>query len=559
MISEKLEQLLEENRNKQKLELEPFLIKMQERWNNEKYYYDVDEARNIYKFINLLKNDKGTSRKFTILTFQFEIISEILCVKHIKTKLRRFREAHINIARKNSKSFLIGIILSYLFFCQKKIFGALFIITGNTTKQATELYNTFKTFVKSNKALAKRCKILDSTKTITRKDNGNKLIVLSNDGGGADSYAVYSCALDEIHEYASDEIYGKLKTGQGIWEEPLTFTITTASSGEDEGNLEMQLYTMAKAIEEDKGEDETFYYKIYEAEKDCKIDDYVQWFNANPALGEFRKPDDIVNFANRVKLMPLQENMFRRMFLNQHVATNHIKNAINMDLWDKCVANVNVEDLKGCRCWCGLDLSSKNDVTAFVCVFYNLETEKFIIVPYLFTPKDTMMERQEKDNNPYSKWVKQGDLIALDGKYINFEKLLDKLYDIDNDFKIEQIGFDRWGSATIINRLEEKWDIIPLGQGSKTMTQAINDFENLLIDERLIIANNEVFRFMAKNCVAKTDENMNIMYSKKRSEFKIDGIIAMIMGLLLAIEENQINHYDPLEALEKMGESWEDD
>ena len=46
--------------------------------------------------------------------------------------------------------------------------------------------------------------------------------MLSNDGGGADSYAVYSCALDEIHEYNSDEIYGKLKTGQGIWDEPLT-------------------------------------------------------------------------------------------------------------------------------------------------------------------------------------------------------------------------------------------------------------------------------------------------------------------------------------------------
>ncbi|WP_017416775.1 terminase large subunit [Clostridium tunisiense] len=558
MVSTRLEKLLEENRLKQKLDLESFLAEMKIKWDSNKYYYDEEEARKIFKFISLLKNDKGTSRKFTVLKFQFEIITEILCVKHKKNNLRRFREAHINIARKNSKSFLIGIILSYLFFCQPKIFGALFIITGNTTKQAAELYNTFKAFVRSNKALLKRCKILDSTKTIIRKDNGNKLIVLSNDGGGADSYAVYSCALDEIHEYASDEIYGKLKTGQGIWDEPLTFTITTASSGEDETNLEMQLYKMAKAMEEGKGEDETFYYKIYEAEKDCKIDDYMQWFNANPALGEFRKPDDIVNFANRVKLMPLQENMFRRMFLNQHVATDHIKSAINMELWDKCTAKIDIGDLKGWKCWCGLDLSSKNDVTAFVLVFYNEEIDKFIIYPYLYTPKATMVERQEKDNNPYVKWEKQGDLTALEGKYINFERLLDNLYDLDSEFIIEQIGFDRWGSATIINRLEEKWDVIPIGQGSKTMTQVINDFENLLIDERLIIANNEVFRFMAKNCVAKIDENNGVMFSKKRSEFKIDGIIAMLMGLLLAIEENEINHYDPIDALDKMGESWDD-
>lgn len=556
MTSEKLEQLLEENRNKQKLELEPFLLKMQKRWNNDKYYYDVEEARNVFKYISLLKNDKGTSRKFTILVFQFEIISEILCVKHRKSKLRRFREAHINIARKNSKSFLIGIILSYLFFCQKKIFGALFIITGNTTKQASELYNTFKAFVNSNRALRKRCKILDSTKTIIRKDNGNKLIVLSNDGGGADSYAVYSCALDEIHEYNSDEIYGKLKTGQGIWDEPLTFTITTASSGEDETNLEMQLYTMAKAMENpetpEEDKDETFYYKIYEADKDCDIEDYEQWFKANPALGDFRKVDDIVNFAKRVRLMPLQSNMFRRMFLNQHVATDHIKNAINMDLWDKCVRKISLEELEGLSCWNGWDLSSKNDITGFVQVFYLEDVDKFIIYPHLFTPKETLLERESEDKNPYSKWVADGHLIALEGKYIKFDGMLDYVYDLDNEFKFEQIGFDRWGSQTILNRLEEKWDIIPLGQGTKTMTQVINDFENLLIDERLIIADNPVFRFMAKNCIGVYDDNMGVKYSKKKSKFKIDGVIAMLMGLLLAIEANEVNHYNPIDALDKM-------
>ncbi|MHB9943596.1 terminase [Clostridium sporogenes] len=556
MISERLEQLLEKNRNKQRLELEPFLLKMQKRWNNDKYYYDVEEARNIYKFISLLKNDKGTSRKFTILVFQFEIISEILCVKHRKSKLRRFREAHINIARKNSKSFLIGIILSYLFFCQKKIFGALFIITGNTTKQATELYNTFKTFVNSNRALRKRCKILDSTKTIIRKDNGNKLIVLSNDGGGADSYAVYSCALDEIHEYNSDEIYGKLKTGQGIWDEPLTFTITTASSGEDETNLEMQLYTMAKVMEnpETPGDDkdETFYYKIYEADKECDIEDYEQWFKANPALGDFRKVDDILNFAKRVKLMPLQSNMFRRMFLNQHVATDHIKNAINMDLWDKCTRKVKLKDLKELSCWNGWDLSSKNDITGFVQIFYLEDIDKFLIYPHLFTPKGTLLEREMEDKNPYSKWVEDKYLIGTEGKYIKFDDMLDYVMDLDNEFKFEQIGFDRWGSQTILNRLEERWDIIPLGQGSKTMTQVINDFENLLVDERLIIADNPVFRFMAKNCIGIYDDNMNVKYSKKKSKFKIDGIIAMLMGLLLAIEANGINHYNPVDALEKM-------
>jgi phage terminase large subunit-like protein len=184
-------------------------------------------------------------------------------------------------------------------------------------------------------------------------------------------------------------------------------------------------------------------------------------------------------------------------------------------------------------------------------VFYDDETGKYIIYPHLFTPKDTLIEREEIDKNPYSRWVKQGDLIALEGKYVNFESLLDYVNDLDSNFKFEQIGFDRWGSSTILNRLEDKWDIIPLGQGSATMTAVINDFENLLIDERLIIADNEVFNFMAKNVVAVVND-AGIRYSKTKSEFKIDGIIAMLMGLLLAVEANGLGHYDALEQLGKM-------
>ncbi|WP_252238543.1 terminase TerL endonuclease subunit [Clostridium sp. VAP51] len=552
-----LDKLIEENKINQSFQLEEILKELFEKWESEKYYFDKNEATKIYKYIKLLRNDKGTARHFNILRFQFEIIVEVLCVKRKKDNIRRFREAHINVARKNSKSFLVGIIMSYLFFFQKDIFGALFIITGNTTKQATELYNTFKCFVKGNKALLRRCKITDSRKEIIRKDNNNKLIVLSNDGGGADSYADYCFACDEIHEYSSDEIYGKLKTGQGVWDDPLAITLTTASSGENPNNLEMQLYEASKTMENSKTpqdlKDETFYFRIYEADKDCKIDDVTQWFKANPALGFFRKVDDIVNLCKRVALMPLQENMFRRMFLNQHVATDHIKNAINMELWNDCVDDdIKLEDFKGMKCWCGLDLSSQHDVTGFVQIFYDDDTDKFYVFPHLFTAKDTIVEREEKDKNPYSTWVSNKELITTEGRYIKFNDMLDHITNLSKDYPIEKLGYDRFGSPTIMNVLENEWDIVPLGQGTVTMTTFINAFENLLIDNRIIIAKNSLFDFMASNCVAVYNEQLDCKYSKKKSKFKIDGIIAMLMGLGLAIEDNDVEHYNAIEALESM-------
>ena len=493
---------------KKELLLASWLEKLQKKWDNEEYYYDVEEATKVFKFVSKLTNDRGASRQFELLEFQFEIITEILCVKRRSDGKRKHREAHINIPRKNGKSFLAAIIVVYLFFCQRHIFGALFILTANTTKQAGELYATVEHFIKTNKTLRRYCKITSSTKTIVRKDNGNKLMVLSSDADNADSFNDYVAVLDEIHQ--------------------------------------------AKKIEAGEVNDPSFYYRIYEADKDCNVEDEMQWYKSNPALGVFRKLEDLANYAKRIRLMPLQENMFRRMFLNQHVALDHEKGAINMDLWDTCTKKVDTEDLKGWKCWGGLDLSSKNDITGFVLVFYEETTGRFIVVPYLYTPKETVAYRQHKDNNPYEYWIKKGDLIALDGKYINFDRFLDHATELDETYRIEQIGFDQWGSQTIINRLEDRWEVIPLGQGTKTMTQVINDFENLLVDERIIIAENECFRFMAKNCIAVYDEMLGVKYSKKKSKFKIDGIIAMLMGLLLCIEENGIEHYNPVEYLDAM-------
>ncbi|MDK0900135.1 terminase large subunit [Clostridium perfringens] len=535
--------------------LDKVIDKQKEKYDNEKYFFDESEARKIFKFLSKLTLDKGKKgSKVKLLRFQFEILTSILCVKNRETGFRRFKEAHLNIGRKNGKGSLVAWIIIYLYFTQDT-YGAEYIIVANDIKQATNLFNTIKLTINNNKTLRKYVKITDSKKEMYRKATNSTLRVLSNEGGNLDSYASYIVVLDEVHEYKSDEAYSKLITGMGLWDDPIMFTTTTASSGEDETNLEYQMYSYSKQIESGEVDDESFYYAIYEAEKDCDIFDIDEWSNANPALGCFKKIDDFIKLAKKALAMKTFAAKFRRLYLNQHIATDNIKNAINMDLWRKCTKKIKLKELKEYKiCWCGLDLSSVKDITAFVMVFYDEDREKYIVYPHLFTPKDTIMEREDEDKNPYSEWISNGDLIALEGKYINFELMMDYIYNLNNDFDFEKLGFDRWGSPTILNRLEGAWNIVPLGQGFQTMTPFINDFEALLIDERLIIAKNEVFEFMAKNVIAVYDDAMNVKYSKKKSKFKIDGIIAMIMGLGLAVEENEVSHYDPFAELEEIEE-----
>ncbi|WP_055335766.1 terminase large subunit domain-containing protein, partial [Paraclostridium sordellii] len=402
--------------------LEKVIQEQKEKYDNDEYFFDEKEALKLFKFLSKLTLDKGKKgQKIKLLKFQFEILTSILCVKNRETKFRRFKEAHLNIGRKNGKGSLVAWIIIYLYFTEDT-YGAEYIIVANDIKQATNLFKTIQLTIKNNKILKKYVKITESKKEMYRKATNSYLRVLSNEGGNLDSYASYIVVLDEIHEYKKDDAYSKLITGMGLWDDPIMFTTTTASSGEDEQNLEYQMYSYSKQIETEEIDDKTFFYSIYEAEKNCDIFNIKEWCKANPALGCFKKIDDFIKLAKKASAMKTFEAKFRRLYLNQHIATDNIKNAINMELWNKCTKKIDLEDLKQYKlCWCGLDLSSKNDITGFVQVFYDEEREKYIIYPHLFTPKDTIFEREEIDKNPYSRWVKDGYLIALEGKYINFE------------------------------------------------------------------------------------------------------------------------------------------
>lgn len=536
-MNEKLKEIIDKQLT---WNLDDAIGELKNKWDNEKYYYDVEEAKKFLTFASKLELDKGKKgKKIKLIKFQFEICTSIICVKRRNDNLRRFREAHINIPRKNSKSFLIALIASYLYFCKNE-FGSETIITANSRDQASLLFNTIHHMIKTNKTLKKYVNILESRKYMFKKNMNAYLRVLSSDAGTADSYAGYVCIIDEIHEAKNRQLYDKLKTGAGIWEEPLMLTITTASSGDNPENLEFELYSYSKDLMKGEFEDDSFFYAIYEAEEKCDLLDEEQWFKANPALGTFRSYEELKNLAVRATRLKTQEAAFRRLYLNQHVALDG-EGAINMELWEKAEREINLEELRNMKTWDGMDMGSTQDITAYVMVFYDEDTNKYIIYPFLFTPKDTIEERSERDDIRYDILVQEKELIALEGRSINYQYMHDYLEETKIKYELEtqEIGFDRWGSIGIRNKLEEDYDVLPFGQGYSSMSPAVRDFENILLDERIIIAKNSLFRRMAKNVVAVMDDAGNIKYSKKRSKYKIDGIIAMLMGISRAIFNNE--------------------
>ena len=103
-------------------------------------------------------------------------------------------------------------------------------------------------------------------------------------------------------------------------------------------------------------------------------------------------------------------------------------------------------------------------------------------------------------------------------------------------FDVDQIAFDRWGAARVVQVLESKGaTMAQFGQGFASMNPPMKELERLVLSKKINPGNNPVLTWMADNLVARVDPAGNIKPDKEKSREKIDGIVALIMAIDLAL------------------------
>ncbi|GGN59380.1 terminase large subunit [Oceanobacillus indicireducens] len=517
----------------------------------EKYYFDEKEAAKFKTFIEKLNLPKGKKgQKIKLLDYQLKIATDIIATKRKSDGLRRYREIFITMARKNSKSFIAAIIILYLFFTDDEM-GQENIVAANSREQADNIYNMIEYMIRTNKTLMKHCVIVNSRRRILRKVTDSFIQIVSSDTSKLDGFNPYIAAVDETHEdKTGGENYTKLQTGQGARDEPIIMSITTASNGMDEHNLEYQKYQYALKVQSGEVEDDSFYAAIYRADDDCDIEDEEQWTKANPGIdllpGGFRKSDELRRLSKQAKVMPALIPGFRRYYLNQHVVLE-AERAINMKYWnnkDNTISDLSF--LKGKACYAGLDLSVDKDFTALVLVFPI--DDEYHVLPYLFKPAETLISDGKVDKFPYEAYAKQGYMIATKGDFVNFRYVRQIIEELSREYDIKEIVFDKFASSGIASDLQNDGFIMVDHVQGFGFSPTIADFYDLLYENKLKHPNNPVFNWMAESTVAIENSQGRIKFDKTQG--KIDGIIAMLMGLTRAIANNKKQEYDPNKAIE---------
>ena len=507
-------------------------------------HYDKRKADHAVNFIQCLKHTTGKwqGQRIMLLPWEEQIVRDIFGIIG-EDGFRQFRNAYIEIAKKNGKSTLSSALALYLLYADGEASPEVYSAACDRN-QASIVYKEAEKMVRASPELMRRSKVNGSIKRIVSYNPEGFYQVLSAETGSKHGLNISGLIFDEIHAQKDRKLYDVLTKYSGSARtQPLFISITTAGNNKD--SICYELHTKAIDIMKGTRHDPSFYPAIYGLSDEDDWHDEKNWYKANPSLGATISLERFREDYQNALENPAELNVFKQLRLNMWVSSAVAW--IPEHVFDKGNDPIDLESLKGRDCYAGLDLSSTSDLTAFVLLFPPRDdTEKYIVVPYFFLPEDTLPQRVARDHVLYNTWVANGYLITTEGNVVDYRFLQAFIEETCEKYHVLEIAYDRWNATMLVqNLIDEGLTMVPFGQGYKDMSPASKEFYKIMLEGKLIHGGNPVLRWMASNVVVDQDPAGNIKPTKAKSIEKIDGIVALIMAMGRAIlNQNPGSVYD---------------
>jgi phage terminase large subunit-like protein len=438
---------------------------------------------------------------------------------------RRFRRAYIEIARKNGKSTLAaGVALLLAFFDGES--RAEVYIAATKREQAKIVFDEARAMVARTRGLRTRIKV--AVGSLFSEASGSKLVPLGADADTTDGLNISGAIVDELHAHKKRDLVDVIDTATGARLNPLIFEITTA--GSDRLSVCFEHHEYSARILSGVFQDDSWFAFITGMDPG---DDWTlpeSWAKANPNLGVSVGLDDLRAKCEKAQRVPADQNAFRRLHLNEW--TEQEDRWLDMAAWRACGDAVDAHALEGRECFAGMDLSSTADLTAYVLVFGG-DDGIVRVVPRFFLPEARVAARAERrDLAPLEMWVREGYLVATPGNVVDYEMVRAQLVADAARFNIREVAIDPWNATHLATQLaSDGFTCIETRQGFATLSAPTKHLETLVLSRKIAHGQHPVLGWCASNVAVEMDPAGNIKPSKKRARDRIDGIVALVMGL----------------------------
>lgn len=481
--------------------------------------------------IENLRHTKGewAGQKIKLGLWQKFCIGSIFGWKHKDTGLRRFRECYKQVGRKNGKSTEAGGV-GIIFMAGDNEPGAEVYVGATKKDQAQIVFNEAKNMINALPAeysLRKITKVWANMLQVEK--TASKMVPLGADSKTEDGLNPSAAIIDEFHAHPSRALLDVIDTGMGSRRQPFIFVITTAGFNKNSACYEQREY--ATKILEQIVEDDTLFIYIAEIDEEDDPFDEAVWIKANPNYGISVKTDYLQRQAKKAKEVPSFYNEFLTKHLNLWTDTE--TQWLKTEQWKGCNGAVDLELLKDRPCYGGLDLSSTTDLSAFAKVWPPFEDDKnwYVKLRY-WLPKDDLQDRIRRDRAPYDVWARDGYIELTEGNVIDHNFIQKAIEDDWDDYNIADVGFDPYNAAMIVTRLQDAGiEMVTFRQGYLSMSPAVKEAETIILSQQMAHGGDPVLAWMVSNTVMTLDPAGNVKPDKSKSTQRIDGVVAMLMGI----------------------------
>jgi phage terminase large subunit-like protein len=415
------------------------------------------------------------------------------------------RRAIISTPRKNAKSSLTACLLTAHLCGPPARLNSQLYSAAQSRDQAGLIFNYAVKMIRMSPVLSRAVTIRESAKELLCPALGTRYKALSADASTAMGLNPTFAIFDELGQVKGPRsaLYEALETATGAQVDPLVVIISTQARSDND---------LLSILIDDAltGSDPRTVVSLYTAPPELDPFAEATIRLANPAYGTFLNPVEVLDMARAAQRMPARQSEYESLVLNRRIEST-----------DPFVAPV----------YGGLDLTEVADLTALVLI--GRREGKWHVRPTFWLPSEGLRERAQQDHVPYDMWAAQGHLETTPGKTISYEFVAEYLARLFARYDIRKLAFDAWNFRHLEPWLTRagfsddtiKERFLEFGQGVKSMSPALRDFEEVLLSGQLVHGDHPVLAMSMANLAIVSDHAGNRKPSKRRSSGRVaDGV-----------------------------------